>query len=56
MEILTQVLRGLLGVAVLIGIAWVLSAERGKIHWRIVLAGLRLQFAVVLVLKAKAIA
>ena len=53
MESATQVLRGLIGVAVLIAIAWGLSSARGKVNWRIVIVGVILQFTVVLALKVK---
>lgn len=44
-EIIIQVLRGLLGLAAIVGIAWLLSSKRGAIDWRLVLAGLGLQIA-----------
>ena len=53
MDVFGEVLRGAFGIVVLIGIAWCLSADRGKIHWRIIGAGLLLQFAIVLALKVK---
>ena len=53
MESATQVFRGLIGVAVLIAIAWGLSSARGKVNWRIVIVGVILQFTVVLALKVK---
>lgn len=37
------ILRGLLGMLVLIGIAWVFSNNRNAISWRVVLTGLALQ-------------
>ena len=42
MEILDR-LRGVLGVAVLLAIAWALSTNRRKIPWRVLLWGLGLQ-------------
>ncbi len=39
----TTLLRGLLGMLVLIGIAWVFSANRRAISWRVVLKGLLVQ-------------
>jgi CNT family concentrative nucleoside transporter len=43
---------GLLGVAVIIGLAWLLSYDRKRIRWRLVAAGLALQTAFgILVLK-----
>lgn len=44
MDTLTQVLRGAFGYAVLIGIAIALSYNRRQIPWRIVAAGVLLQF------------
>lgn len=44
MEQLTHILRGFLGYAVLIGIAVALSSNRRAINWRIVGAGMLLQF------------
>ncbi len=40
---LLHVLRGLLGIAAFIGIAWVFSANRRAIPWRLVLTGIVLQ-------------
>ncbi len=45
METLTHVGRGLLGIAVLIGITVLFSSNRRAINWRIVVVGLALQFA-----------
>lgn len=47
METLTHVLRGLLGIAALIGLAWALSENRRAINWRNVVfaLGLQLTFA-----------
>lgn len=44
MDTLTNVFRGLLGLAAFIGIAVLLSENRRAINWRIVLIGLSLQF------------
>lgn len=45
-------LRGVIGVIILIGIAWLLSAHRKKIDWKLVIAGLVLQVVIaILVLK-----
>ncbi len=43
MDTLTNVARGLLGLAVLIGIAWCFSANRRAIPWRLVGVGVALQ-------------
>ena len=40
---LTSVLRGILGICVLLFIAWLLSKDRKKIDWKIVVTGLSLQ-------------
>lgn len=45
MEMLSQ-LTGLLGVAALLGTAWFASSDRRRISWRIVVAGVGLQFVV----------
>ena len=34
---------GLFGLAVLLGIAWLFSLERGKVDWKLVLTGVTLQ-------------
>ena len=48
----TALFRGAFGVVVLLGIAWLLSSNRKRVNWRIVGAGLGLQFVLaVLVLK-----
>lgn len=36
--------RGLLGIAVLIGVAWLLSSDRRRFPWKIVLSGMGLQW------------
>jgi CNT family concentrative nucleoside transporter len=43
-------MRGLLGVAALLAIAWALSEDRSRIPWRTVIAGLALQWALALLL------
>jgi len=43
-------MRGLLGLVVLLGIAWVLSEDRRRIPWRAVIAGVALQWALALLL------
>ncbi|TAG29432.1 MAG: Na+ dependent nucleoside transporter [Verrucomicrobia bacterium] len=49
---ITHVFRGLLGIAALLGIAYVFSANRRAIPWRVVFIGLGLQVALcVLILK-----
>jgi len=41
-----QILRGLLGMAAFLGIAWALSANRRAINWRLVGAGVALQLTI----------
>ena len=43
MDFLTDLLRGVLGLVVILGIAFLLSNNRKKINWRTVGAGLSLQ-------------
>jgi concentrative nucleoside transporter, CNT family len=43
-------LQPLLGILVLIGLAWVMSEQRNRIDYRDILTGLALQFAIVIVL------
>lgn len=43
-------MRGLLGLAALLGIAWLLSEDRRRIPWRTVFTGLLLQWALALLL------
>ncbi len=43
-------MHGLIGLAALLAIAWVLSEERRRIAWRTVIAGLALQWALALLL------
>lgn len=38
-----QVLRGLLGVAVLLGLAWAMSTDRKRVPWRVIFWGMGLQ-------------
>lgn len=53
MEFLTSLLRGSFGVAVLIGICYLLSSDRKAVNWRTVGIGLGLQFILgILILKA----
>ena len=40
---ITSIGRGVLGIAVLIGIAWLFSTNRKKINWKLVIVGLLLQ-------------
>ncbi len=40
---ITSIGRGILGIAVLIGIAWLFSTNRKKINWKLVIVGLLLQ-------------
>lgn len=40
------VMRGLLGLAILIGLSWLMSANRKKIDWRLVLSGLIIQVGI----------
>lgn len=47
---MVQILRGLLGLAMLIGIGYWLSSDRKKINWRLVGGGVGLQFAIALLL------
>ncbi|MFT4548575.1 MAG: CNT family concentrative nucleoside transporter [Pseudoalteromonas tetraodonis] len=45
-------LRGLIGIVFLLGLAWLMSSDRKRVNWRIVGSGLGLQFVLaVLVLK-----
>jgi concentrative nucleoside transporter, CNT family len=41
-------MRGLLGIAVILFFAWVISEERGRVAWRLVIAGVLLQFGLAL--------
>ena len=43
-------LLGLVGIAVVVGLAVLLSADRSRIRWRLVAAGLTLQFAFALLI------
>ena len=52
MSILIGILRGLIGIGVLLGLAYLLSTNRKKINWRLVGVGIGLQIAfAILVLK-----
>ncbi len=42
--------QGLLGIAVILAVAWAASEDRGRISWRLVAAGLALQLALALLL------
>lgn len=56
MEPLTHVLRGLIGLAAFLGIAWLFSTNRRAIDWRLVLGGMALQLIVgLLVLKVSVV-
>src|ERR1700752_3381703 len=41
-------MRGLLGIAVILLLAWVISEEHGRVPWRLVIAGILLQFGLAL--------
>src|ERR1041384_8473103 len=41
-------MRGLLGIAVLLLLAWALSEDRFRVAWRVVVTGVLLQFALAL--------
>ena len=45
-----DILRGLLGMTVLLGICYLLSANRKKIDWRLVLSGLGIQLVLALMM------
>ena len=49
---ITEVLFGLFGLAVLIGVAWSFSENRGAVSWRLVLSGIALQlvFAIIVII------
>ena len=52
MSLVTQTLRGMLGISVLLGLCYVLSSNRKHINWRLVAGGLGLQWVLaILVLK-----
>ncbi|MEM8890551.1 MAG: Na+ dependent nucleoside transporter N-terminal domain-containing protein, partial [Bacteroidota bacterium] len=46
-----DILRGILGIAVLLGICWLFSSNRKRIDWRLVAAGIGLQLIFALLLK-----
>src|SRR5437764_10550538 len=41
-------MRGLLGIAVILGFAWAISEDRWRVPWRVVAIGVLLQFALAL--------
>jgi len=45
-----MVFRPLLGIFVLMGLAWIISEKRGRVDYRDILTGIGLQFAITLVL------
>ncbi len=52
MDILVNIFRGLLGIAVMIGFCYLISSNRKAINWRIVIGGLALQMVLaILILK-----
>lgn len=52
MEILSNILRGLLGISFLVGLLWLLSANKKSIPWKLVVAGILFQIIfAILVLK-----
>ena len=44
------ILRGVLGIAVLIGLAWALSENRRRVEWKVVAWGMALQFLIALLM------
>ena len=44
------ILRGLLGIAVLVALSWLLSENRRRVEWKVVAWGLGLQFAIALLM------
>ena len=48
MELLGNILRGLLGMAVMTGVLYLMSNNRKRINWRLVGGGMLLQFVVAL--------
>lgn len=53
MELLTNILRGGFGITVLLGICYLLSANRKAIDWRLVATGLGMQLVLAVLLKVK---
>lgn len=52
MELLTDILRGLLGISVMLACCYALSANRSKINWKLVASGIGLQIVLaILILK-----
>ncbi|HSL89293.1 MAG TPA: Na+ dependent nucleoside transporter N-terminal domain-containing protein, partial [Ignavibacteriaceae bacterium] len=47
---LNSVLRGILGILLLIGISFLISNNKKKINWRLVLSGLSIQFVFALLI------
>ncbi len=50
MDALIHILRGLFGVACLTGICWLLSRDRGRIDWKLVVSGLLIQILLAVVI------
>ena len=46
MESLTYVLRALIGIFGILGIAYLLSSDRRKVNWRVVVGGLTIQVGI----------
>ena len=46
MDIVFQILRGLIGVAAMLGLAWLLSNRRREIDWKLVAGGVALQLII----------
>ncbi len=53
----TEILRGVFGIALLLGIAFLFSNNKKKINWRLVIMGLAIQFTIaVFIIKGEAMA
>src|SRR5690606_40050357 len=39
-----DILRGILGIGFLIGVAWLLSSSKRSVNWRLVISGIALRF------------
>ena len=50
MHILVLILRGILGLAVLVGIAWLFSSDRRRVNWRLVGMGILMQVVFALII------
>jgi len=50
MDLVVDLLRGLLGISVLIGICYLLSANRNAINWKLVLTGIGIQVVLALLI------